>query len=122
MTAAVPRMGKGGKVVLFVVMVVVVVVVVVVIVVVVKVERRMGSRQVESSGRSGSRGSFLQLGVVINGDLNFVCVCLFVFVLKQQQKEIKQLPVKRQKREPHYQVVEIFKKIKKFRAAHLFYW
>jgi hypothetical protein len=67
MTAAVPRMGKDGKVVLFVVMVVVVVV----IVVVVKVERRIGSRQVESSGRSGSRGSFLQLGVVINGDLNF---------------------------------------------------
>ena len=59
MTAAVPRMGKGGKVVLFVVMVVVVVVV---IVVVVKVERRMGSRQVESSGRSGSRGSFLHRG------------------------------------------------------------
>ena len=60
MTAAVPRMGKGGKVVLFVVMVVVVVVVVV-IVVVVKVERRMGSRQVESSGRSGSRGSFFTI-------------------------------------------------------------
>ncbi len=57
MTAAVPRMGKGGKVVLFVVMVVVVVV----IVVVVKVKRRIGSRQVESSGRSGSRGSFFTI-------------------------------------------------------------
>ena len=57
---------------------VVVMVVVVVIVVIVEVERRIGLRQVESSGRSGSRGSFLQLGVVINGDLNFyfkVCFC-----------------------------------------------
>ena len=97
MTAAVPRMGKGGKVVLFVVMVVVVVVVVV-IVVVVKVERRMGSRQVESSGRSGSRGSFLQLGVVINGHLNFCLKCVFV---RAATKRNKKLPVQRQKRELH---------------------
>ena len=97
MTAAVPRMGKGGKVVLFVVMVVVVVVVVV-IVVVVKVERRMGSRQVESSGRSGSRASFFQLGLVINGDLNFCLKCVFV---RAATKRNKKLPVQRQKRELH---------------------
>ena len=57
-----PRIHKGNAV-LVVVMVCVVVVVVVVVVVaektLVEVERRIGSRQVESSGRSGSRGSFL---------------------------------------------------------------
>ena len=71
--------------VLFVVMVVVVVVV---IVVVVKVERRMGSRQVESSGRSGSCGSFLQLGVVINGDLNFGCNLCFCKAAAKRNKTI----------------------------------
>ena len=45
MTAAVPRMGKGGKVVLFVVMVVVVVVVVVIVVVVGEEVEKVRHRQ-----------------------------------------------------------------------------
>ncbi len=50
----------AGKVVLVVVMAFVVVIVVVVVEKkLVEVERRIGSRQVESSGRSGSLGSFL---------------------------------------------------------------
>jgi hypothetical protein len=55
-----PRIHRGNAV-LVVVMVCVVVVVVVVVAekTLVEVERRIGSRQVESSGRSGSRGSFL---------------------------------------------------------------
>ena len=33
-------------------------------------ERWIGSQQVESSGRSGSLGSFLKRGGVINGEVN----------------------------------------------------
>ena len=75
-------------------MLVVVMVFVVVIVAVVvekklvEVERRIGSRQVESSGRSGSRGSFLQLGVVINGDLNFGCNLCFCKAAAKRNKTI----------------------------------
>ena len=50
----------AGKVVLVLVMAFVVVIVVVVVEKkLVEVEKRIGSRQVESSGRSGSLGSFL---------------------------------------------------------------
>ena len=75
---------------LVVVMVCVVVVVVVVVAekTLVEVERRIGSRQVESSGRSGSRGSFLQLGVVINGDLNFGCNLCFCKAAAKRNKTI----------------------------------
>ena len=82
-------------------MVMVFVVVIVAVVVekkLVEVERRIGSRQVESSGRSGSRGSFLKLGVVINGDLNFCLKCVFV---RAATKRNKKLPVKWQKRQLH---------------------
>jgi hypothetical protein len=86
-----------------VVLVVVMVFVVVIVAVVVEkklveVERRIGSRQVESSGRSGSRGSFLQLRVVINGDLNFGLKLCFV---RAAAKRNKKLPVKWQKCKLH---------------------